>query len=72
MWRIRAAVAKIIHLLAVVTDWLLIVAGFALLTIAIKSIDVQAARYVIGTAGVFFAGIGFYYRFRRLHKNPSD
>ncbi len=68
MWRLREAAAKIVHLLAVVSDWLLIVAGVLLVSIALKNIDVSVAKYAVAGAGVFFAGIGFYCRFRRLHK----
>ena len=68
MMRLREAAAKIVHLLAVVADWLLIIAGAVLVLIALKNIDVPVAQYAVAGAGVFFAVIGFYCRFRRLHK----
>jgi len=68
MWQVREAAAKIVHLLAVVSDWLLIVAGVLLVLIALKNIDVPVAEYAVAGAGLFFAVIGLYCRFRRLHK----
>jgi uncharacterized membrane protein len=54
--------------LAIVTDWLLIVMGLLLVVIALKSIDVQVAEYVVIGGGVLLSGIGFWYRFRRLKR----
>ena len=59
---------KICNGLAIATDWLLIVMGFLLVLIALKSIDVMVARYVIICGGVLLTGIGFWYRYRRLQR----
>ena len=59
---------KISHSLAVATDWLLIVMGALLILIALKSIDVEVARYVVISGGVLLAAIGFFYRYRRLKR----
>ncbi len=64
---VRETGRKISHGLAVATDWLLIVMGVLLVLIALKSIDVQIARYVVVGGGVLLSGIGFWYRYRRLH-----
>ena len=66
---------KISNGLAIVTDWLLIVMGVLLILVALKSIDVQVARYVVVFGGVLLSGIGFWYRYRRLKKikkRPHD
>ena len=59
---------KIINILAIATDWLLVIMGLLLVVIALKSIDVQVARYVVIGGGVLLSGIGFWYRYRRLKK----
>ena len=59
---------KISHIFAVATDWLLIVMGVLLILIALKSIDVQVARYVVIGGGVLLSCIGFWYRYRRLKR----
>ncbi len=59
---------KIGNGLSIVTDWLLIIIGLLLVLIAVRSIDVQVARYVVISGGVLLSGFGFWYRFRRLRK----
>ncbi len=59
---------KISNALAIATDWLLICMGLLLILIALKSIDVMVARYVVISGGVLLTGIGFWYRYRRLRK----
>ena len=59
---------RIADSLAIVTDWLLIVMGLLLIVIALKSIDVRVAKYVVVGGGVLLSGIGFWYRFRRLKR----
>ncbi len=59
---------KIGHIFAVATDWMLIVMGGLLILIALKSIDVQVARYVVIGGGVLLSCIGFWYRYRRLKR----
>ncbi len=59
---------KITSVLAIVTDWLLIVLGVLLILIALKSIDVPAARYVVICGGLLLSGLGLWYRHRRLKK----
>ncbi len=59
---------KISSGLAIATDWLLIIMGILLVLIALRSIDVMIARYVIISGGVLLTGIGFWYRHRRLRK----
>lgn len=59
---------KITSGLAIVSDWLLIVLGVLLVLIALKSIDVPAARYVVICGGILLSGLGFWYRYRRLKK----
>jgi len=71
MGLIRETGRKISHGLAVATDWLLIVMGVLLVLIALKSIDVQIARYVVICGGVLLSVIGFWYRYRRLKRNSS-
>jgi hypothetical protein len=65
---IRKTGQKISHGLAVATDWLLIIMGGLLVLIALKSIDVRVARYVVIGGGVLLSGIGFWYRHRRLKR----
>lgn len=62
---------KLSNAVAVVTDWLLIVMGLLLIIIALKSIDVLLARYVVISGGVLLTGIGFWYRYRRLKRQKS-
>jgi hypothetical protein len=59
---------KISNSLAIATDWLLIVMGVLLAVIALRSIDVLVAQYVVISGGVLLSGIGFWYRYRRLKK----
>ena len=59
---------KVGYIFAVATDWLLIVMGVLLILIALKSIDVLVARYVVIGGGVVLSCIGFWYRYRRLKK----
>ena len=59
---------KISSGLAIATDWMLIVMGILLILIAMRSIDVMIARYVIISGGAVLSGIGFWYRYRRLKK----
>ena len=58
--------------LAIATDWLLIVMGILLVLVALRSIDVMIARYVIISGGVVLSGIGFWYRYRRLKKKKHN
>ncbi|MEA2116425.1 MAG: hypothetical protein U9P36_13730 [Thermodesulfobacteriota bacterium] len=63
---------KISNALAIATDWLLICMGLLLILIALKSIDVMVARYVVISGGIVLTGIGFWYRYRRLkRKKPK-
>jgi small neutral amino acid transporter SnatA (MarC family) len=59
---------KISNALAIATDWLLIGMGLLLILIALKSIDVMVARYVVISGGIMLTGIGFWYRYRRLKR----
>jgi uncharacterized membrane protein len=68
MEKMSEIISTTIHVFAVATDWILIVLGILLVLVAVKSIDVQVARYAVIGAGVFLTGIGFWYRFSRLHK----
>ena len=53
---------------AIITDWLLIVLGGLLITVAFRSIDVMIAKYLIVGCGIVFAGIGLQSRHRRRGK----
>ncbi len=68
MGMIQETGRKIGYIFAVATDWLLIAMGVLLILIALKSIDVAAARYVVIGGGVVLSCIGFRYRYRRLKK----
>jgi len=59
---------KICYGLAIATDWLLICMGLLLILIALKSVDVMVARYVVISGGIVLTGIGFWYRYRRLKR----
>jgi len=59
---------KICYGLAIATDWLLICMGLLLILIALKSVDVMVARYVVISGGIVLTGIGFWYRSRRLKR----
>ena len=59
---------KISYGLAIATDWLLIGMGLMLILIALKSVDVMVARYVVISGGIVLTGIGFWYRYRRLKR----
>jgi uncharacterized membrane-anchored protein len=63
---------KICYGLAIATDWLLICMGFLLILIALKSVDVMVARYVVISGGVVLTGIGFWYRYRRLKRKRKQ
>jgi len=71
MGKMEKAGRKITNSFAIVTDWLLIVMGMLLVVIALKSIDVMLARYVVIGGGVLLSGMGFWYRYRRLKKNKN-
>ncbi len=47
-------------------EWLLVVVGVVLAVIALRGIDVPAARYGVTAVGVLLSGSGFYFRFRRI------
>ncbi len=68
MGRMEKAGRKISNSFAVFTDWLLIVMGLLLVVIALRSIDVLMARYVVISAGVLLCAMGFWYRYRRLKR----
>ena len=57
--------------LSIITDWLLIIMGILLVLIAMRSIDVRIAQYVVISGGVLLTGFGFWYRFRRLRKQKK-
>jgi len=59
---------KIGNVLAIATDWLLIVMGLLLVLIALWHIDVMAARYVVVSSGMLLSGMGLWYRYRRLKR----
>ena len=63
---------KISNVLAIATDWLLIGMGLLLILIALKSIDVMVARYVVISGGIMLTGIGFWYRYRRLKRKQNQ
>ena len=52
-----------------ITDWLLIVIGFALIAKAFIAVDVPLAKYVIMGIGVLLAGFGMWYRHRRKRRH---
>ena len=59
---------KICYGLAIATDWLLICMGLLLILIALKSVDVMVARYVVISGGVLLTGIGFWCHYHRLKR----
>ena len=64
----QEGVRKISSILAVVTDWLLIVMGVLLIVIALWRIDVSVARYVVISGGMILTVMGGWYRYRRLKR----
>ena len=54
--------------LNILTDWILILVGLALIVKAFLAVDVTLARYVIIAIGLLFMGAGFWYRYRRKKK----
>lgn len=66
--RIRAAVEKIGHAAAVITDWLLISSGLLLALIALVRIDVPLAKWFLLGCGLFFSGAGCWFRQQRRKK----
>lgn len=52
-----------------VTDWLLIVIGFALIVKSAVAIDVHIAKYVVMGAGALLIALGLWYRHRRKRRN---
>ena len=53
----------------VVTDWLLIVIGVALIVKSALAIDVPLAKYTVMGAGVLLAVLGLWYRYRRKRRH---
>ena len=64
----QESVRKISNILAIATDWMLIVMGLLLIVIALWRIDVPVARYVVISGGVVLTVMGGWYRYRRLKR----
>ena len=65
----KKILAGIGHVITVVTDWLLIIAGGLLVFKALVAIDVPAARYLVFGVGFLFMGAGLWYRYRRKRRH---
>jgi predicted membrane metal-binding protein len=69
--RIKAAVEKIGHTAAVITDWLLIGSGLLLFCVAAVRVNVPLAKWFLLGCGLFFSGAGCWFRQRRRKKTEE-
>ena len=68
MGAVQQFLHKLNNIFNMVTDWLLILIGAALVVKAIVAIDVPTARYVVMAAGIFLITLGFWSRYRRIQR----
>lgn len=66
---IREITTKIGRIIAILTDWFLILAGGILVVKAVIAVDVPVARYTIIVFGILLSGFGFWYRSRRQRRD---
>ena len=60
----------VLHVVSIVTDWLLIAAGILLLVMGALRIDVDLARYAVLAIGILLTGSGLWFRHRRRKTRP--
>lgn len=65
---VREKFKKIGRVVAILTDWLLILTGAALIGKAVIAVDVPIARNVIIGLGLVLMGFGLWYRYHRKSK----
>ncbi|PID72804.1 MAG: hypothetical protein CSB34_00390 [Desulfobulbus propionicus] len=56
---------KVNDLFHIITDWLLIILGIALLIIASRAIDVVVMRYGVSMVGILLSCTGAWFQFQR-------